>query len=124
MGSSARAARRLDVGRAGERAAARLLAARGFTVVGSGFLARRGELDLICRKGEDLVLVEVKTRTSAAFGAPAEAVGGRKRRALEAAAREYRLLNGWRGRIRFVIVSLLLDAEGEVREVEIVEDPF
>jgi putative endonuclease len=114
----------LAVGRTGERAAARLLAARGFTVIGSGFLARRGELDLVCRKGDDLVLVEVKARTSLEFGAPAEAVGGRKRRALEAAAREYRLLNGWRGRIRFAIVSLLLNADGEVREAEIVEDPF
>jgi len=36
------------------------------------------------------VVVEVKTRTDDAFGTPAEAVGPRKRRALMAAAAEYR----------------------------------
>jgi putative endonuclease len=114
----------LALGRAGERAAARLLEQRGFEVVGRGFLARRGELDLVCRRGDELVVVEVKTRSSLDFGTPAEAVGTRKRRALEAAAREYRALAGWRGGIRFAIVSLLLDAAGRITHCELLEDPF
>ena len=71
-----------------------------------------------------MVLVEVKTRTSAAFGSPAEAVGARKRRALQAAAAEYRALAGWRGPIRFAVVSIRLDADGSVLERELIEDPF
>src|SRR5438094_10267270 len=117
-------ARSLALGRAGERAAAQLLRGRGYQVLGTGFLARRGEIDLICRRGDELVLVEVKTRSSEAFGTPAEAVTPRKRRALEAAAREYRALAGWRGRIRFALVSQLLDADGGVSRAELLEDPF
>jgi putative endonuclease len=117
-----RAGRRRDhlaLGRRGEQAAAAFLARRGFRVIGRGFLARRGELDLVCRRGDRLVLVEVKTRTTDAFGAPAEAVGARKRRALQAAAAEYRALAGWRGPIDFAVVTILAD-----QEPELIEEPF
>ena len=112
-----------ELGRAGERAAADLLRARGFQVIGAGFLARRGELDLICRRGDTLVVVEVKTRTSDSFGTPLEAVGARKRRALMAAAQEYRALAEWRGPIRFVVVGLTAQRDGTF-DAELIEDPF
>ena len=112
------------LGRHGERLAAAYLERRGWKVIGSGFLARRGEVDLVCRRGESLVLVEVKTRSGEEFGTPAEAVGPRKRRALAAAAAEYRALAGWRGEVRFAVVSLLLDRQGEVRTIDLIEDPF
>jgi putative endonuclease len=92
-------------------------------VVGTGFRARRGELDLICRRGAELVVVEVKTRTDDSFGTPAEAVGPRKRRALMAAAAEYRALSHWRGAIRYAIVGLTVRTDGAF-DVELIEDPF
>jgi putative endonuclease len=92
-------------------------------VVGTGFRARRGELDLICRRGAELVVVEVKTRTDEAFGTPAEAVGPRKRRALMAAAAEYRAFAHWRGSIRYAVVGLTVSTHGKF-EVELIEDPF
>jgi putative endonuclease len=119
----ARSAAPLELGRAGEKAAADLLRRRGYEVVGSGFRARRGELDLVCRRGAELVVVEVKTRTDEEFGTPVEAVGPRKRRALLAAAAEYRALAGWRGPIRFAIVGLTVGQDGDF-DVELIEDPF
>jgi putative endonuclease len=116
-------ARRVELGRAGEKAAADLLRSRGYNVVGAGFRARRGELDLVCRRGDVLVVVEVKARTDGAFGTPLEAVGPRKRRALMSAAAEYRALAGWRGPIRFAVVGLLVKREGGF-ESELIEDPF
>jgi putative endonuclease len=112
-----------ELGRAGEKAAAELLKRRGYEVVGTGFAARRGEIDLVCRQGGVLVVVEVKTRTSDAFGAPIEAVGSRKRRALMAAAAEYRALAQWRGPIRFAVVSLTKDSDAGFR-AELIEDVF
>jgi putative endonuclease len=91
--------------------------------VGAGFTARRGELDLVCRRGSELVVVEVKTRTSDAFGTPLEAVGPRKRKALMAAAAEYRALAHWRGPIRFAVVALTV-RQGGGFDVDLVEDPF
>ncbi len=123
MGTVSRASSRLELGRAGEKAAAELLTRRGYEVVGAGFTARRGEIDLICRKGGELVIVEVKTRTSDAFGTPAEAVGPRKRRALMAAAAEYRALAQWRGPIRFAVVGLTVNGAGGFT-AELIDDPF
>ena len=117
MGSDPGRAR--DLGRRGEAAAAGFLRRRGYRILGSGFLARRGEVDLVCRRGDRLVLVEVKTRSSDRFGSPAEAVGSRKRRALKAAAAEYRALAGWRGPIDFAVVAI---TEGS--EPELIENPF
>ena len=113
-----------ELGRAGERAAAELIRRHGYEIVGQGFLARRGEIDLLGRRGGELVVFEVKARSSLLYGTPAEAVGRRKRRALNAAVSEYRALSGWRGPIRFGIVSLLMDPAGGVREAELLEDPF
>ena len=115
--------RHLALGRAGERAAAELLKRRGYQVIGTGFAARRGEIDLICRRGDELVVVEVKTRTSHAFGTPLEAVGSRKRKALLAAAAEYRALAEWRGPIRFAVVGLTGNPDDGFT-AELVEDLF
>jgi putative endonuclease len=96
---------------------------RGYEIVGAGFRARRGELDLVCRRGKELVVVEVKTRTDDSFGTPLEAVGSRKRRALMSAAAEYRVLAGWRGPIRYAVVGLTVQPDGGFSS-ELIEDPF
>jgi putative endonuclease len=114
---------RVELGKAGEKAAADLLRKRGYDVVGAGFMARRGELDLVCRRGGELVVVEVKTRTDDSFGTPFEAVGSRKRRALVSAAAEYRALSGWRGPIRYAVVGLTVKPDGGFIS-ELIEDPF
>ncbi|HET7420352.1 MAG TPA: YraN family protein [Candidatus Dormibacteraeota bacterium] len=121
--SRLRAGRALELGRAGERAAARLLRSRGYEVLGAGFLARRGEIDLVCRREGVLVVVEVKTRTHDGFGSALEAVGFRKRRALMAAAAEYRALAEWRGPIRYAVVCVNAGVGGGLI-AELVEDPF
>jgi putative endonuclease len=112
-----------ELGRAGEKAAAGLLRSLGYDVVGAGFLARRGEIDLICRRGRELLVVEVKTRSSDAFGTPLEAVGPKKRRALASAAAEYRALAGWRGPIAFAIVAVTVRSDGEL-EASLIDDAF
>jgi putative endonuclease len=62
------------VGRFGEDVAARHLEAAGLEILARNWRCRAGELDVVARDGSQLVFVEVKTRSSLAFGAPAEAV--------------------------------------------------
>jgi len=69
------------------------------------------------------VVVEVKTRSSDAFGTPLEAVGSRKRRALRAAAAEYRALAEWRGPIRFAVVGVTVAPDGSLA-AQLIENPF
>jgi len=62
------------LGRYGEDVAAAHVVERGWRVLDRNWRASQGELDLVALDGDELVVVEVKTRRSAAFGHPAEAV--------------------------------------------------
>jgi putative endonuclease len=48
-----------------------------------------GEIDLVCRHGDVLAFVEVRTRADETFGRPAETIDARKEDALRHAARRY-----------------------------------
>lgn len=80
---------RHDLGRRGEEAAARYLAAAGWLILDRNWRCREGELDIVARDGSELVFCEVKTRTSETFGAPVEAVDPAK------LARLGRLARAW-----------------------------
>jgi putative endonuclease len=63
-----------NLGRYGEDLAARFLTSAGMDLLDRNWRCPHGELDIIARDGSDVVIVEVKTRRSCAFGPPAEAV--------------------------------------------------
>jgi len=66
---------RAAVGRRGEDVAARWLWVHGCKVLYRNYRGPHdGEVDIVCRHGKVLAFVEVKTRTSTAFGRPAQAV--------------------------------------------------
>lgn len=71
-------ARKDDLGRRGEDLAARYLEDAGYRVVARNWRCARGEIDIIARTGDTLVFVEVKTRSSLAFGHPFEAITATK----------------------------------------------
>ena len=48
-----------------------LLRQAGYDIVARNFRCRLGELDIIARHGRQLVIAEVRLRSSAAFGGPA-----------------------------------------------------
>ena len=72
------AAQNTSLGRYGEDVAARLLREQGMVVIDRNWRCREGEIDLVLRDGDTLVVCEVKTRTSTDFGHPFEAIGDDK----------------------------------------------
>lgn len=72
-----------------EQAAARWLEQQGLTIVARNWRCRQGEIDVVARHGEVLVFVEVRARSSAAFGGAAASIGRSKRERLLRAARHY-----------------------------------
>src|SRR5437588_6793506 len=66
-------------GRRGEKLASRFLRGRGYKILYRNFKDRRGgEIDIVCRDGDSLVFVEVKTRGGEEFGRPIDAVDRQK----------------------------------------------
>jgi len=77
------------VGSRGEAAAAQFLEGKGLAIIARNFRTRRGEIDLIARDGDTLVFVEVRVRTSRAFGGAAASITGAKQARMIAAAGAY-----------------------------------
>ena len=78
--------------RAGQRAeqlAAEFLAAQGCEILERNYRRRLGELDLIARERGVLVIAEVRTRATAAFGGAAASVDRRKQRRITRAALQF-----------------------------------
>ena len=107
----------LALGRRGEDLAHRFLRRQGFTIVARNYRLPSGdaEADLIAREGEDLVIVEVKTRESAEHGPPDRAVGPEKQRHLLRVAREYTRSNDipWES-VRFDVVTVVMCQKPEI----------
>jgi putative endonuclease len=80
---------RQRLGARGEALAAQALTTAGYRVITPDVRSPSGQIDILAEEGGDLVFVEVKTRSSTAFGVPAEAVTPAKQRHLIAAAQEY-----------------------------------
>ena len=94
-------------GREAEELATAFLRERGFEILDRNHAIRRGEVDLVCREGEVLCFVEVRSRTSEAQGGPEETVGRRKARRVVAAATDWAVKNGGLDRvIRFDVVAV------------------
>ncbi len=89
MTRTLRPSHRQSIGRWGENLAATYLEQRGLTLLDRNARTPYGELDLVLRQGDVVVFVEVKTRTSAAYGLPEEAVTPAKRAHLLDAAQHY-----------------------------------
>ena len=111
---------RRALGASGEQAAADWYQGNGYEIVARNWRCRDGELDLIVRKGRAFVFCEVKTRSSLAFGAPAEAVTRTKQMRLRHLAARW--LDDHAGvratEIRFDVASVLGG------QVEIVQGAF
>ena len=78
-----------ELGPIGERRAAWHFRLRGYRIVAKNVRLRRGEIDLIVRRGKTLVFVEVKTRQSLTAGEGYDAVDRRKQLRLVALVDEY-----------------------------------
>ena len=113
-------AQRKALGDFGERVAVRFLTDRGFTVVDRNWRCSDGELDIVAIDGAELVVCEVKTRTSLRFGTPFEAVTDDKAHRLRRLgwrwAREHHDVASGR-RVRVDVVSVMAGARGAA-EVE------
>lgn len=106
-----------QTGKRGENLAAAYLEQEGYTVIARNYRYRRAEVDLIVRKADWLVFVEVKARSSDTFGYPESFVDARKAALLVQAAEEFIYANDWHGHVRFDVISVDLRS-GEVKHFE------
>jgi putative endonuclease len=115
----------LDIGRAAENAATLFLKAQGLTIVLRNFRRRVGEIDVIARTRDVLVIAEVRTRSGTVYGGAAASVGVSKQRRIVRAASQ--LLQQRRDlaalRVRFDVI-VVHDPTGEKPRVDWIQHAF
>lgn len=86
-------ANKRQTGTAYELKAEEYLLGNGYKILERNFRNRSGEIDLIAKKEEQIHFVEVKYRTTSAFGSPLEAVDFRKQNQIRKVAMYYLMKN-------------------------------
>lgn len=109
---------KIKTGREGENMATEFLKKKGFEIVARNYRFKRAEIDIIVKKDDWLLFIEVKTRSSSAFGEPEAFVDLAKARMIFSAAEEFIFSTDWNGHVRFDVVSVKLGAEPEIRHFE------
>ena len=117
--------RHLRLGTRGEQLACQFLKRSGYKILYRNFRGRTGgEIDVVCRDGDTLVFVEVKTRTREDFGRPIEAIDRDKRKRISRGGLAWlRLLNDPDILFRFDVVEVII-AEGAEPRLELIQNAF
>jgi putative endonuclease len=112
-------------GQCAEDLAAEYLAARGLELLARNVRCKAGEIDLVCREGATLVVIEVRQRARSDFGGALASVGVPKRRKLIRAARFLlQTRPAWRRcLVRFDVIAVQGDPCG-VHEIAWIKDAF
>lgn len=100
---------RQQIGHSAEKIAAQFLARQGIEILQRNYLRRLGEIDIVARDGDSLLIVEVRTRASDRYGSAAASITFQKRRRIVRAAQQllqqHKNLARLRARFDVVIVS-------------------
>lgn len=107
------------VGKFGEELARNYLVEKGYKIVESNVKISYQEVDIIAKLGDDLIFIEVKTRTTLTFGQADEAVGGRKLNNLKEAV-EYYVYEKKHdpGRVRMDLIAIDIDKRKKIAKIK------
>lgn len=100
---------KIQLGKYGEKLAANFLVRHGAKIVETNYYTRYGEIDLIAIMGDEILFVEVKTRTSSEYGYPEQAINYFKVRHLYKAIQIYLQREGINNFWRLDGISVELD---------------
>jgi len=96
-----------ELGKEGEILAVEYLSEHGYEIIARNYRYKRGEVDIIARKGDCLVFVEVKLRTNTEYGEPETFVTRRQQQIIMTTANEFVFQRNWQQSVRFDIIAIV-----------------
>ncbi|WP_044642611.1 YraN family protein [Risungbinella massiliensis] len=117
---------RKEIGRIGEEAATRHLEDQGYQILNRNWSTRLGELDIIATDQKAIIFVEVRTTSSKQFGYGYQSVDFRKQHKVRRLALQYLQNQQMIGSkpLRFDVVSVLLNGQREIQELQHIPAAF
>lgn len=111
----------IEKGSLGEKIATEYLISKGASIRENNYKIKSGEVDIIADVDNEIIFVEVKSRSNINFGYPAEAVNYKKRMKITNVAKYYILKNRLENkRIRFDVIEVYL----KNKEINHIENAF
>lgn len=112
-----------EIGQKGEDLAVDFLKGLGYQILERNYRCKLGEVDIIARDNESLVFIEVRGRSSLAFGLPQESINRKKQHQISKVALEYLTRKKVKNTpARFDVVAISLKPGKE--KVEHIKDAF
>lgn len=107
------------IGDLGENIAEKFLILRGYSVLKRKYHCKYGEIDIIVKKNDQIVFVEVKTRTSSLFGEPEESIiRSKKQKLIKSSLHFLDSVEEWRPfSWRIDVIALKLDKQCVLRKI-------
>lgn len=112
------------IGTQGEKLAVQYLTQNNFSIITTNYrIGRIGEIDIIARDGEYICFIEVKTRKTAVYGLPREAVTLHKQKKIRQIASIYLANTGNSNKsVRFDVVEIIWD--GNKTTIDLIKNAF
>jgi len=102
-------ARHNELGKKGEKLAEKFLRDKGYDIIATNWRFDKDEVDIIAKDDDEIVIVEVKTRSTDFYGFPEDAVDTQKEKFLIRATEAYLVENNLDVDTRFDIVAIVLN---------------
>ncbi|MDG2279553.1 MAG: YraN family protein [Flavicella sp.] len=96
-----------EFGKKGEQMAADYLIKKNYILLEKNFRYRKAEIDLIAKKDNEVIIIEVKARSNDYYGNPQDFINQKKIELLVEAANHYVIKNDLDVEVRFDIISIL-----------------
>jgi len=107
----------LQTGKIGEQIARTYLEKQGYKILEQNFKTEYAEIDLITRKKNEIILVEVRTKRGELFGTPEDSLNKRKLRKLHWNANAYVSGIRWSGHYRVDAVCIVLGQDNSAQRI-------
>lgn len=111
-----------ELGKQGESAAEKYLLSKGYVISAVNWRFGNDEIDIIAEDKDNIIFVEVKTRSTLWYGSPEIFVTRQKQRFIIRAANNFIIKNNINKEARFDIISVLISPESS--EIEHIENAF
>ncbi len=105
------------LGKKGEDEAERYLRERNYLIIAKNYRKKFGEIDIIAKKEDTLIFVEVRSKSESSLGMPEESIDRKKKRKVRQNARAYASFNNYFGACQIDIISLVFRKSGDVKKI-------
>lgn len=112
------------LGSLGEDYAVSYLKNKNYEVIARNWRFKHLEIDIIALYKEELVFIEVKTRTGDSFCDPIDSITTKKKYNLARAAKAYIEFHQYNQDIRFDILLIVCQSDFKIKKIEHIEDAF